>query len=715
MNIKILATAVALAVACSSIVKADGGMWLPTDLAANADTMQALGCQLTPDDIYSNDTLSLKDAIVDFDGGCSGSFISADGLVLTNYHCGYDRIQQLSSTEHDYLTDGYWATCRNDELPCPGATVRVLMHMADVTHLVLDSVSDTMDYYERNQLIQTNIDKIIDAAKTEPSLEPEVEATYGGNRYHLYVYRTYTDIRLVGAPPSSIGKFGGDTDNWMWPRHTGDFSIFRVYADSLNLPSDDTENNRPYQPLNHLTISLDGAHEGDFTLVYGQPGFTTLYRPAEYAAMLRDYQYPRIVELRTAVINTMQQFEDASADARIRYAAKHASVSNSWKRMQGEIQGMKAKKVVERKLLQQQQLLADTTAADILKQYAMLYGSVGSDTLSANAARRIARALINEVIRFSALELCQLAYQIRRITDHKDLNDDDIAELSYLFEEFYVSYLGQVDQAVASASLVIFVKYMPDELLPVDMRNSRSDIPAYVGNLFKNSILDNQEQVRKLLTQKPEKIYNTLTNDAAYLLTEQLIDIRDNKIDSYYADNQTTTPIAELDRKFIALQLNNAGGHPMPPDATGTFRVSYGQVRSCTPRDAVSYRYYSTIDGIAQKRDTTIYDYNAPQQLIDLWQSKDYGPYADADGSLHVCFLATNHTTGGNSGSAVLNARGQLIGLNFDRMWEGCMSDILFDNSLCRNIMVDIRYVLFVIDKFANAQYIMQELDITRH
>lgn len=715
MKIKTLAIAVAFASACTQVVRADGGMWLPTEIAANIDTMHALGCQLTPDDIYSNYTKSLKDAIVDFDGGCSGSFISADGLVLTNYHCGYDRIQQLSTIEHDYLTDGYWATCRNDELPCPGATVRVLVRMADVTDLVLDGVTETLTYDERNDLIERNINNVIEAAETDPTFEPEVEATYNGNKYYIYIYRTYNDVRLVGAPPSSIGKFGGDTDNWMWPRHTGDFSIFRVYADADNLPSAFSETNQPYKPRKHLTISLDGVNEGDFTLVYGLPGSTTLYEPATYANMLLNFMYPRLVELRTAKIDAMNRFEQSSAEARLHYAAKHASTSNSWKRMQGEIAGMKSKHIIERKLETEAKLLTDSTAADILKQYETIYGSIGSDVMTPYTAQRVAKALIKEVIYWEAMEICEVARLIYNVLRNEPLDDYDIIDLQLTLEEFYDDYISEVDRAVSAASLVVFVKYMPDELLPKSLSKHRNDIQTFVDNLFNSSILDDPDKTLKLFEAKPEEIIKTLKADPAYKFYLEMRDIQDNKVSSYYADNKDLTPRSELARQLTAVQLQHADGQLLPPDATSTLRVSYGQVQSCTPRDAVHYNYFSTLEGVIAKCDTTIYDYNVPPRLRELRQSADYGPYADSDSSLHVCFIATNHTTGGNSGSAVLNAHGQLIGINFDRMWEGCMSDIMFDDDICRNIMVDIRYVLFIIDKFANSQYIMQELDIARN
>ncbi len=632
-------------------VKADEGMWLPALISQRITDMQAKGLRLTAEDIYSVNQASLKDAVVLFGSGCTGELVSDQGLLFTNHHCGYSYIQRHSSVEHDYLKDGFWALSRADELPNPGLTVRFLERMEDVTAIVLKGYKEKMTEEQRQALVQKNAKKLREQAEKEGNgIKASVEALYYGNQYFLFVFREYRDVRLVGAPPSSIGKFGGETDNWMWPRHTGDFSIFRIYAGPDNLPADYSEANVPYRPKKSLTISRAGVKEGDFTFVYGCPGSTQEYVHSEAVRYIQDVSDPEKIALRTTRLNIMKKYMDRSQAVRIQYSSKFASVANAWKKWQGEEKGLRKNKVVEAKQEYEKRFeewARGTRYEGLTQQLANLYAV-------RNPLFR-AYEYYNETVR--TIERLRLA------TGRLDKKD----YFQPIDEETFVAMMTAFDQALDDS-------YKPEYFL--QKRAQFGTMEVWRDSLFAN------DQLAKDLS---------------------------NAINGYFSEH-LMGPVQALNsainlayRDYMQGQMEFENEKTFFPDANLTLRVAYGHVEGYRPVDAVYYTPVSTLRGIIEKDNPEIFDYNIPQVLRDIYARGGFE-------NQPVCFLATNHTTGGNSGSPVLNAEGQLIGINFDRVWEGTMSDLAFDPEICRNISLDVRYLLFVIKEVGHADYLFEEM-----
>ena len=631
--------------------KADEGMWLPALISQRINDMQAKGFQLSAEDIYSVNQASLKDAVVLFGSGCTGELVSDQGLLFTNHHCGYSYIQRHSSVEHDYLKDGFWALSQADELPNPGLTVRFLERMEDVTAAVLKGYKEKMTEGQREALIEKNADKLCKQIMKEGNgIKASVEALYYGNQYFLFVFREYRDVRLVGAPPSSIGKFGGETDNWMWPRHTGDFSIFRIYAGPDNLPADYSEANVPYRPKKSLTISRAGVKEGDFTFVYGCPGSTQEYVHSEAVRYIQNVSDPEKIALRTTRLNIMKKYMDRSQAVRIQYSSKYASVANAWKKWQGEEKGLRKNKIVERKQEYEKRFeeWAQGTRYEGLTQ--RLYNLYAQRNLLYRAYE-----YYNETVR--TIERLKL---VAGRLDKKDYYQP-------IDEETFVAMMTAFDQALEDS-------YKPEYFLKKK---------AEYGSMeaWKDALFANDELAVELSDAINEFYYNELA--------PQVYDLND-AINLCYRDYMKGQMEFENEKTFF-------------PDANLTLRVAYGHVEGYRPVDAVYYTPVSTLRGIIEKDNPEIFDYNIPQVLRDIYARGGFE-------NQPVCFLATNHTTGGNSGSPVLNADGQLIGINFDRVWEGTMSDLAFDPEICRNISLDVRYLLFVIKEVGHADYLFNEM-----
>ena len=631
--------------------KADEGMWLPALISQRINDMQAKGFRLTAEDIYSVNQASLKDAVVLFGSGCTGELVSDQGLLFTNHHCGYSYIQRHSSVEHDYLKDGFWALSQADELPNPGLTVRFLERMEDVTAVVLKGYKAKMTEEQRQALVQKNADKLCKQIMKEGNgIKASVEALYYGNQYFLFVFREYRDVRLVGAPPSSIGKFGGETDNWMWPRHTGDFSIFRIYAGPDNLPADYSEANVPYRPKKSLTISRAGVKEGDFTFVYGCPGSTQEYVHSEAVRYIQNVSDPEKIALRTTRLNIMKKYMDRSQAVRIQYSSKYASVANAWKKWQGEEKGLRKNKIVERKQEYEKRFeeWAQGTRYEGLTQ--RLYNLYAQRNLLYRAYE-----YYNETVR--TIERLKL---VAGRLDKKDYYQP-------IDEETFVAMMTAFDQALEDS-------YKPEYFLKKK---------AEYGSMeaWKDALFANDELAVELSDAINEFYYNELA--------PQVYDLND-AINLCYRDYMKGQMEFENEKTFF-------------PDANLTLRVAYGHVEGYRPVDAVYYTPVSTLRGIIEKDNPEIFDYNIPQVLRDIYARGGFE-------NQPVCFLATNHTTGGNSGSPVLNADGQLIGINFDRVWEGTMSDLAFDPEICRNISLDVRYLLFVIKEVGHADYLFNEM-----
>ena len=676
------------AVFASLAAVADEGMWLPSLIGERIKDMRSKGFRLTAEDIYSVNKASMKDAVVLFGRGCTGEIVSAEGLLLTNHHCGYGAIQSHSTLDHDYLTYGFWARSRDEELPNERLTVRILVRMEDVT----DRIAAGADKL-----------KLIQAARAEgPGYDASVEEMYYGNQSFLFVYQEFSDVRLVGAPPSSIGKFGGDTDNWIWPRHTGDFSVFRIYAGRDNNPAAYSPDNVPYRPRRHFAISTRGVKEGDFTMIYGFPGSTQQYILSDAVDYVQNLSDPMKIDLRTRRLDIISAAQEADPKVRIQYAAKHAGIANAWKKWQGEVAGLKrmntlaAKRDYERRFAE--------WAAD-KPEYAGLL-----DSMRAAYARGrepyFHQELLSESIR--SLELYPLVRHGVLSSSWRRGEDDAIAEQRRIKRAaFLKDYDPAVDRALVKSALRGFADYCPEGFSAEAQAeiDRHGGMDAYADYVFDHTrMLLPQEEIERLDSAAvvSDPIYRFVVlfdgKRAPEYYRRNLSNISD--IERWYRPYLRALRAFDPDRAFF-------------PDANLTLRVAYGTVAGYEYADGEYHTPQTTLDGIIAKDNPEIYDYDIPQRLRDLYASKEYGRWGvEIDGrrTVPVCFLASNQTTGGNSGSPVLNGRGELIGINFDRTWRSTMSDIAFDPTICRNIAVDIRYVLFVIDKVGGAGYLIDEL-----
>ncbi len=695
----------------SCFLMAGEGMWIPMLLQYNEKEMQEMGMRITADDIYSINHSSLKDAIVLFGGGCTGEIVSDYGLLLTNHHCGYGSIQRHSSVEHDYLTDGFWAMDRSQELPCPGMSVTFLREMRDVTSRVLEGVTDDMDEADRQSKIEANIKKITAEVEKETEYKVSIKPFFLGNEYYLLLNEVYTDIRLVGCPPSNIGKFGGDTDNWVWPRHTGDFSIFRVYADKDGHPADYNAENVPYKPAKHLDISLKGADEGDFAFVFGYPARTSEYLPAVAVDQEANLIDPITVDLRGKILDIYNKYQEQDKKVRIQYASKHAGLGNGWKKWMGVTEGINHFHGVEKKQFFEEDFQNWASGDESRAQYANLLGQFEKNykdlELFQLAYTYVAEAGMNiELVSFAG-KFAKLA-QVTKETPQEDI-DKMIASLKGSAKSFFKDYYMPIDKEVAAMLLKEYIKAQPADFRPAFL-NGIKDVDEYVETLFAKSFLVSEESVNAFLDGFKAKNVKKLQNDPAFVAYQSIIGFyRDHvypSLASITEDNQ------RLQRIYMKGQMEMQPEKRFSPDANFTLRVTYGKIEGFKPKDGMNYRHFTTLEGIMQKENPDIYDYVVEPRLKELYNNKDYGRYADKDGTMHVAFTASVHTTGGNSGSPILNADGQLLGLNFDRCWEGTMSDLIYDPSICRNISVDIRYVLFIIDKFAGAKHLVDEMTI---
>ena len=675
------------AVACMTLATAtaDEGMWLPNMIKERIKEMRRMGFKLKADDIYSNEKASLKDAVVQFGGGCTGEFISAEGLLLTNHHCGYSSIQKLSSVEHDYLTDGFWAMSRGEELHVPGLTVSLLVKMEDVTDRIAAGESTR---------------SIIEEESKGEGMRAEIQSIYYGNQHVLYVYRTYRDVRLVGAPPSSIGKFGGDTDNWVWPRHTGDFSIFRVYADSNNEPADYSEENVPYRPARHFKVSTKGVEEGDFTMIYGFPGNTQEYVTADAVEYVAEVSNPMKIALRTIRLDIIAEAQSKDVATRIAYAAKHANIANAWKKWQGESLGLGKLGTIEKKREYEKAFASWATGKP---QYASLLDSMHV-AYQEVIPHYFARELFNETI--LGMEFFNYAYWFYTYdANGHELTADKQTEAR---KKYLNDYRKEIDHAISRRMLSEYIARMPKEEVPAELLAAIEEYgspEAFVDHLFADT---------QLLTDYPltrEKYLADPMVQFAQWFAKPLAKNRD-----YAYRNLSNVPaIEKWYRTYMQALREWDKERAFYPDANFTLRVAYGTVTGYENADGEYHTHLTTIDGIIAKDNPEIYDYDIPQTLRDIYRTKEYGRWAvehNGRKSVPVCFLASNHTTGGNSGSPVLNGKGELVGINFDRTWRSTMSDIEFDPSICRNISVDIRYVLFVIDRIGGAGHLVEEMGV---
>lgn len=688
-----------------------GGMWIPSMLEGkNEQEMQSLGMKMTAADIYNINNSSLKDAIVHFNGGCTSELISSRALLLTNHHCGYGAIQSHSSVENDYLKDGFWAMSDEEELPNPGMVATIIVRIDDITNQAFVGTSDLMNEKQRLDKISQNIEKIQKNVVKESWQEVFVRPIYHGNQYLLYVTEVFKDIRLVGAPPSSIGKFGSDTDNWMWPRHTGDFSLFRIYASKDNKPATYSKDNVPYIPKHFLPISLDGVAEGDFTMVFGFPGRTNEYLPSIAIDQLANRLNPARIEVRDAALKIVDSYMRKDQQIKIQYASKYASIANYWKKWIGESQGINKSGAVGIKRKLEADFEKLVVAKGLQNQYGTLLSdfdklykeieevSLANDYWSEVVSRNV--ELLSATVMIFQLEQ---TYEKRGAVAFEEARERLLKRL----EGLYKNYNATVDQAVFERLIEIYANNIPRAYLSKSLANN--EFKKLTATIYKKSKLTSFEGAKELLEGTPSDFIKKINKDKGYQLGKELTA-------DYYANInpkfvRTSEQIAAVQKVYMKALLELFPDERIFPDANSTLRITYGQVRGYQPKDAVYYNPVSYLDGIMEKYVPNDYEFDVPQKLIELNEKKDFGPYG-VDGKMPVCFIGTNHTTGGNSGSPAIDAHGNLIGLNFDRVWEGTMSDLYYDPAISRNIMVDLRYVLFIVDKYAGATRLIDEMNL---
>lgn len=695
-----------------SVYAQQGGMWVPSLLSGmNESEMKSLGMKMSADDIYHVNNSSLKDAVAHFNGGCTSEVISPKGLLLTNHHCGYGEIQSHSSVENDYLQDGFWAMSLAEELPNPDLEVTFIVKIDDVTQQAFEGTENLSSEAEKQAQIERNIAQIRNEYPKENWQDTSVRAFFDGNQYMLFLTETYKDIRLVGAPPSSIGKFGSDTDNWVWPRHTGDFALFRIYADKDNKPAEYSADNVPYTPKHYLPVSLDGVEEGDFTLVFGFPGQTQEYLPAVAVEQIVDVLNPARIEIRDEALKVVDSYMREDQQIKIQYASKFARIANYWKKWIGESQGLKkSNAIAHKKDLEQQftdkvkQTNKQAEYGDLLPQFDGLYAEIEPYALAREYFLEV--ALRNAELLTVGFQLYQLenVYRSRGEQSFNDRRNNLIENL----ESFYKDYNAQVDREVFKKVVALYGEKSPADLTPDSIQNI--DHEKLGDEIYDTSALTSYATLKEILTGDGETVFKKLNNDKGFRIAKDMGENYFSRIANDY--ERLSQEIAGLQRNYMKAQLELFPDARIFPDANSTLRVTYGKVNGYEPKDAVTYSPVTYLDGVMEKYVPGDYEFDVSEKLIQLYNDKDYGVYADKNGKLPVNFIGTNHTTGGNSGSPAIDAHGNLIGLNFDRVWEGTMSDIYYDPEICRNIMVDARYILFIIDKYAGAKHLIDEMKL---
>ncbi len=696
---------------------AQGGMWLPNTLKGSIENdMKNLGMKLNADDIYSTAKSSIKDAVVHFGGGCTAEIISSKGLLLTNHHCGYGSIQRLSTVENNLLKNGFWAKSFEEELPAKGMTVTFVDRIEDISDKILAGVKEQMD----NKAVQSIIDKNIDALKKSTDIKDyqviEIKPFYYGNKYYMFIKTIYKDIRLVGVSPESIGKFGADTDNWMWPRHNGDFSLFRIYANKDNLPADYSKDNIPFTPKHFLPISLDGVDENDFTLVFGFPGRTQEYLPAIAVDQIANKVDPVRIKIRKVALDVMGKHMRKDAATRLKYASKFAGIANYWKKWIGESQGINKVKAVEKKKKTEAEFTEiinnkielRSKYSDILPEFDSLYNEYEKYNIASNSIyETFARS--NDFMRIMTYLNRLKKYYIN--SGAEGYNKFKARLLPYL-KGMYKGFNVEVDREVFEALVKNYSGSMDSQFVPVSLKKLKTeeDFTEFSKKIYNSKFIDFNQLSSIVDTSDINWAIAEMGKDAAFRFAGEVSQINDEIIAS--KTNELEPKINSLQKKYMKAQMEVFPKRSFFPDANSTLRVTYGQVKGYHPRDAVYYEPVSHIGGVIEKYVPGDYEFDLPQKYLDIYNKRDFGDYTDKTGEVPVCFIATNHTTGGNSGSPALDAYGNLVGLNFDRVWEGTMSDLYYDPSICRNIMVDARYILFIIEKYGEAQRLIDEMQL---
>ncbi len=700
-------------------VRADEGMWLPMFVKRlNYADMQKKGLELTAEEIYSVNNSSLKDAIVRLGRGfCTGEMISDQGLMLTNHHCGFGVIQQHSSEEHNYLDNGFWAMKKSDELKA-GFSVSFLVRMEDVTEAINSQLNEEMSFEERTKTIKMISDSLEKETKGDSDYDVNVKSFFNGNQFFLFVYETYPDVRLVGAPPSSIGKYGGDTDNWMWPRHTGDFTLFRVYADKDNKPAEYSEDNVPYKPKHHLPISLKGVEEGDFSMIFGYPGSTDRFLTSAGIKYELETRQPTYVKLRRQVLDIYEDEMAKSEATRIAYASKHASISNYWKYFKGQSAGLKRLKVYDKKKAQEDAFQAWVDKdADRKELYSGVLEGFETAYSELKEVNRL-RIYLNEAIfRIEAIAYSRQFSNLKSLLEAEEKDqakiDQEIERLKGGLDDHYKDYSKAIDQRVFAAMIEAYHKDIDAGTQPSKVKEMiskfKGDYNKMAASVYDKTLFADKKVTADFLNSPKAK---SIDKDPIYTIMKEVLNHYYQEVRPMIGTKEEG--LARSERLFVKGWLEMNKDKSIAPDANSTMRVTYGQVGDYVPRDAVKYDYITTAQGILEKEDPNNHEFVVPEKLKTLIQDKDYGQYADKDGNLVVNFITNNDITGGNSGSPMINGKGELIGTAFDGNWEAMSGDIAFETELQRTIGVDIRYTLFIIDKFAGAKHLVDEMTIVK-
>jgi hypothetical protein len=692
----------------------DEGMWLPIFVQQlNYDEMRQMGLKLTAEEIYSINNTSMKDAIVSLGGFCTAEVVSPNGLMLTNHHCGYDAIQTHSSIDHDYLTDGFWAMNYDEELPNEGLTATFFVRMEDVTSKVLADVTDEMSEEERESIIGEVRAALEEEASEEGKYDTQVSEFFEGNEYYLFVYITYEDVRLVGAPPSAIGKFGGDTDNWMWPRHTGDFSLFRVYTGPDGNPAPYSEDNIPLKAKYYLPISINGYKENDFAMIWGYPGQTDRYRTSHGIELTLEDQNEAIITVGNVMLPLMKEQMDQSDEVRIMYSSKYFQISNFWKNKVGESRGLKRLKVIDKKRLLEEQFDLWANADPVRKEK---YGTVISDL--GTGYSQLKEMGVQKAIWYYQMPLFVSSVMLfplqnrdlEALVGNKNLTEEDLAPFRERATAHFKDYDLVTEKLIYAKGLELIYKNIPADFLPdifstLIVPKYKGDFKAFTEDVFASSIYATKENYEAFLLKPSQK---ALDKDLA---TKTTMSIYQAFMVINSMTGETSNKLQKAKRLFIAGLREMMPDKDFYPDANSTMRLTYGKVMDYYPADAVHYDYITTLDGVMEKEDPTNEEFIVPEKLKQLYEARDYGRYAE-NGKMIVCFLTNTDITGGNSGSPVINGNGELIGIAFDGNWEAMSGDIAFEPELQRTINVDIRYVLFVIDKYAGATNLIKEMTI---
>ncbi|WP_176696536.1 S46 family peptidase [Apibacter mensalis] len=690
-----------------------GGMWMPNQL--NEKEMKEMGMKISSKQIFNTKNPSIKDAVAHFGGGCTSEIISPKGLLLTNHHCGYYNIQSHSTVSNDLLTHGFWASSFDEEKPNEGLKATFIVDIKEVTPQILMGISDNLTEQQRNTLIQNNINKTLTTIKKENYQDIAILPFYYGNQYYAFITETYEDIRLVGAPPSSIGKYGSDTDNWMWPRHTGDFSLFRIYADKNNRPAKYSKDNIPYTPKYYLPISIKDKKENDFSFVYGFPGRTQEYLPSSAIEQILEITNPSRISLRNESLKILDSAMRENKEIKIKYAAKYASIANGWKKWIGENQGLIKSNTIQKRKEYETQLIEHTnTSLDDRNKNLVLLNTMKGLYKSSSGYNK-AYTYFNEVF-YSNSETFRMAYILSNLLSTSDQNFEKIKlRVIKNLTNIYKNYDPELDKKVSSQMLSMYSMNIEPrfQIAGHEDYEKVSSCNIYLSELWNKSYITGKKGnlLSILSTDSQENIKSKLKEDAVLNFINPYVEMFRVKILPYH--DEFDKKLDSLQRKYMKAQLNAFPSKKFFPDANSTLRITYGKIDGYMPKDGIYYKPFTTLSGVIEKYVPNDYEFDLPKKLITLYNQKNFGSYSQ-NGDIIVNYIATNHTTGGNSGSPAFDSQGNLVGLNFDRVWEGTMSDTNYDPTICRNIMVDIRYILFIIDKYAGAQRLIDEMKIIK-